>query len=168
MRRRGLNRIGILAIALILALGAVGIAYGTWVDEIYITGSLSTSSVEAGLDCGTFWEDPDTPETGIICLSGDGPMALNIEVDNATEEVDYYCNFIVTNTSSSLPIKITNMNLSGSYSGVFQAIEFLSVGDVIDPLDSATGRVHIYLTNADSAGEDLTYTLTVTVARWNK
>jgi hypothetical protein len=168
MRRRGLNRIGILAIALIVALGVMGAAYGAWVDDIYITGSLSTSSVEASLACGTFWEDPDTPETGIICLTGGGPMTLSIEVDNATEDVDYYSNFIVTNTSSSLPIKIANMSLTGSYSGVFQAIEFLSVGDVIDPLDSATGRVHIYLTNADSAGEDLTYTLSVTVARWNE
>jgi hypothetical protein len=167
MRRRGLNRIGILAIALILALGVMGAAYGAWVDEIYIEGSLSTSGVEATLNCDTCWEEPDTPDTSIVC-SGGSPMALNIEVYDAMEEVDYYCNFIVTNTSSSLPIKIADMSLTDSYTGVVKTIELLSVGDVIDPGLSATGRVHIYLTSADNAGEDIAVALAVSVARWNE
>jgi hypothetical protein len=168
MRRRGLNKIGILAIALIVALGVMGAAYGAWVDEIYIEGSLSTSGVDATLACSTCWEEPDTAETGIICSAGGSPMTLNIEVYDAMEEVDYYCNFIVTNTSSTLPIKIANMSLTDSYPGVVEAIELVSVGDVIDPGLSVTGRVHIYLTSADSAGEDIAVALAVSVVRWNE
>jgi hypothetical protein len=60
------------------------------------------------------------------------------------------------------------MSLTDSYTGVAKTIELLSVGDVIDPGLSATGRVHIYLTSADNAGEDLAVALAVSVARWNE
>jgi hypothetical protein len=171
MRRRGLNRIGILAIALIVAFGVMGAAYGAWVDEIYITGSFSTSSVDASLACGTCWEEVDDEVTEVedtdIDCSG-GSMTLTITVDDAMEDVDYYCSFTVTNNSSSLPIKITGLNLTGSYTDVVAEIQDLAAGAVIDPSDSVTGKVHIYLTNDTSAGGDLEYTLSVTVARWNE
>ena len=177
MRRRGLNRIGILAIALIVAFGVMGAAYGAWVDDIYITGSLSTSSVDASLACGTCWEEANDVETEVdgtdIDCSG-GSMTLTIivydalEVDDTMKDVDYYCSFTVTNNSSSLPIKITDMDLSGSYTGVAAEIEDLTEGTVIDPGPPATGKVHIHLITDASVGEDLTFTLTVTVARWNE
>ncbi len=164
--RRGLNRIGILAMALLLALGAMGTAYGAWVDEIYIEGTLSTGDISAGLTCGTCWEEPDTPDTDIDCTGGS--MTLTIDVTSALEDVDYYCNFIVSNAAGSLPIKIKSMNLTGSYSGVSEAIENLTVGDVIDPGTSATGKVHIYVTSQTDPPQNPAYTLTVSVERWNE
>ncbi|MBA7477367.1 hypothetical protein ES707_12776 [subsurface metagenome] len=164
--RRGLNRIGILAMALLLALGAMGTAYGAWVDEIYIEGTLSTGDISAGLTCGTCWEEPDTPDTDIDCTGGS--MTLNIDVTSALEDVDYYCNFIVSNAAGSLPIKIKSMNITDLSPGVSEAIEDLTVGDVIDPGTSATGKVHISLTTDDQVDENLAFTLTVSVERWNE
>ena len=167
-RTRGLNKIGILAMALLLALGAIGTAYGAWVDEIYIEGTLSTGDISASLGCGTCWEEPETADTDIDCTDGSS-MTLAIDVTNAQEDVDYYCNFIVSNATGSLPIKIKSMNLTDSYSGVIEVItDDLEVGDVIDPGNTATGKVHIYLTNSDSLGEDISATLTVSVERWNE
>jgi hypothetical protein len=175
--RRGLNRIGILAMALLLALGAMGTAYGAWVDEIYVEGTLSTGDINAGLSCGNRWEEVngvviDVPDTDIDCSGGS--MTLTIDVTNAqfnatpTLNPHYYCEFTVSNATGSLPIKIEDMDITGSYTGVTEAIEDLTEGTVIDPGDTATGKVHIHLTSAASAGANLTYTLTVTVERWNE
>jgi hypothetical protein len=170
-RRRGLNRIGVLAMVLLLALGAMGTAYGAWVDDIYLTGSISTSDIDAALACGNCWEEVDgvvidVDDTDIDCNGGS--MTLNIKVTSAMEDVDYYCSFTVSNTADSLPIKIKSLGITDSYSGVVEDIEDMAVGDVIDPGLSATGKVHIYLTSAASAGADLDYILTVSVERWNE
>lgn len=159
---------------LLLALGAMGTAYGAWVDDIYLTGSISTSDIDAALACGNCWEEVDgvvidVDDTDIDCNGGS--MTLNIKVTSAMEDVDYYCSFTVSNTADSLPIKIKSLELTpqGTYTGVSAATtDDLEVGDVIDPGDSATGKVHIYLTSATSAGADLDYILTVSVERWNE
>ena len=169
-RTRGLNKIGILAMALLLALGAMGTAYGAWVDEIYIEGTLSTGDINASLACGTCWEEvdgivTDVPDTDIDCSGGS--MTLNIDVTNAQEDVDYYCPFIVSNDTGSLPIKIESMSIT-DLTGVSEAIEDLTVGDVIDPGNTATGKVHIYLTSSEQVGENLAFTLEVSVERWNE
>jgi len=164
--RRGLNRIGVLAMALLLALGAMGTAYGAWSDEIYIQTTISTGDVSSGLTCGTCWEEPDTADTDIDCT--DGSMTLNIDIDDALQSVDYYCNFIVSNTGS-LPIKIKTMNLTDSYTGVTAVItDDLEEGDVIEPGTSATGKVHIHLTSDKQVDEDLAFILSVSVERWNE
>jgi len=163
--RRGLNRIGVLAMALLLALGAMGTAYGAWSDEIYIQSTISTGNIDAGLACGTCWEEPDTSGTDIDCTGGS--MTLNIDVTSALEGVDYYCNFNVSNTGS-LPVKIETMNLTDLSPGVAEAIEDLIEGTVIDPGTSATGKVHIHLTSDKQVGQDLAFTLSVSVERWNE
>ena len=165
--RRGLNKIGMLAMAMVLALGAMGVAYGAWIDEVTITGSLSTSSINASLTCDSCWEEPVTDGTYISCSEG-APMTLNLHVEDALEGVDYYCTFIVSNATGSLPIKIAAMDITDSYDGVTEVIELLPVGTVIDPGNSVTGQVHIYLTTDDSAGEDIDVALQVSVVRWNE
>jgi len=164
--RRGLNRIGVLAMALLLALGAMGTAYGAWSDEIYIQSTITTGDIDAGLACGTCWEEPDTSGTDIDCTKT-ASMTLVIDIDDALEGVDYYCNFNVSN-AGSLPIKIKKMNITNPYTGVAEAIEDLIEGTVIDPLSSATGKVHIHLTSDKQVGQDLAFTLSVSVERWNE
>jgi hypothetical protein len=159
--RRGLNKIGILAMVLLLALGAMGTAYGAWVDEIYIEGTLSTSDINTTLTCGAC--SPDSGTTYIACDEAANPTKLNISVTNALEGEDYYCEFDVNNAVNSFPVTVTFLSISGSYSGVAADIEDLAVSDVINPAETATGRVHIYLTTDASAGQDLTFVLTVIV-----
>jgi len=40
-----MKKIGLIAIAIVLALGALGIGYAAWTDVITITGSVNTGSV---------------------------------------------------------------------------------------------------------------------------
>lgn len=153
-----------LALAMVLALGAMGVTYSAWVDEIYIEGTVYTGTIDTTLECGTL--SPISGETYITCVNGT-PMTLTISVENPQPETHYHCNFTVYNTGS-LPIKIDTMNLSGTYSGVTSAIENLPLGTVIDPGLSDTGKVHVYVGIAGTTETTLPFTLAVTVVLWNE
>jgi len=159
--RRGLNRIGILAIALIIALGAVGVTYSAWTDEVYITGYLTTSNINTALECGDC--SPDSGDSYIACTPATNLTKLNISVTDAQFGTDYNCEFTVINAVNSFDVTVTGLSLSGSYPEVTADIEDLTVGAVISQDSSVTGNVHIQLTDHDSEGDDLLYTLTVIV-----
>jgi len=161
--------------ALLIALGAMGTAYGAWVDEIYVTGSLSTSDINKSLSCGTCWEEADDIEVDVAGTDIDCEEAtsttLTITVDDALKvtsatepkDVDYYCTFTVSNAVNSfLPVTVASVTLTGTYTGVTADFDDLTP-TVINPGTSATGQVHIYLTTDDSVETDLNYTLTVVV-----
>jgi hypothetical protein len=67
--RAGLKRIGVLALALVIALGSLGVAYSAWTDSVYVLGTVNTGTLcfsiqdnswgeVAGTDC------PDQNWTG--------------------------------------------------------------------------------------------------------
>jgi hypothetical protein len=45
-RRAGLKRIGLLALALVIALGALGIAYAAWTKSVYVQGTVNTGTLD--------------------------------------------------------------------------------------------------------------------------
>jgi hypothetical protein len=164
--RRGLNKIWILALALLIALGTMGTAYSHWVDEIYIDGAFDTSGINTSMTCAC---SPSSGATYITC-TGTG-LTRTITVSNAQEGVDYYCLFTIDNPADSLPVKIDSVTLtpSDSYPDVSAAITVSPTPTALDPGDNTTvGEVHISLTGDGSAGSDLEYTLTATVLRWNQ
>jgi len=176
--RRGLNKIWVLALALLVAMGAVGVTYGAWTDEIYVAGTLSTSGVNTVLKCGSCTINPDDPTgiTGISCLE-DGQLTLEITVTNAQFSdvpqinTHYLCNFTIDNTAAgSLPVKIQSITIT-DYDGVTEDIGpagLLTGTYQIDPGGTAAGTVDIHLTTGEQVGEDLVFTLTATVKRWNE
>jgi hypothetical protein len=52
-RRRwnGLKKVGLLALALVLALGSLGVAYAVWTDQVYVTGVVHTGTLDIDI-CG--------------------------------------------------------------------------------------------------------------------
>jgi hypothetical protein len=169
--RGGLNKIGVLALALLLAMGALGTAYGAWVDEIDIEGHFSTSGVNTTLECGAC-SLTGNPTGDITCSPTSDLLEVTITVTNAQTLTDYYCPFTVDNTASgTLPVKIVSVDLSGTYSGVSASIENpIPAYTVLDAGDTTTtgSRVHISLTSDEQVGLPLTFTLTADVLRWNE
>jgi hypothetical protein len=183
LRRRnrpGLNKLWMLALALLVALGAMGIAYGAWTDEIYIQNTVQTGSISAELACiqgGCWVEGTPAGDTSVSCGSPTvDPLTLTIKVKNAQYDpapqlnTHYYCNFIISNAASSLPIKIQSVTLTPeeTYTNVSASVEDLPEDPLIDPGDTATAKVHIYLTGVESVEKNLVYTLEVTIQRWNE
>jgi hypothetical protein len=184
MRRRGgLNKIGILAIALIIALGAVGVTYSAWVEEIYIEGSLYTGDINASVDCngaGTIVPAPPAGiDTSITCSPTVYPMKLQFSVTNALPGKTYTCPFKVNNEDvdpfdpfESVPIKIDKANTTltpqeDTYTGILAGV-ILPTDPQIDPGLSAGGTVQITVAGDAPALQNMVYTLEVKVVRWNK
>jgi hypothetical protein len=162
MRRRSLNRIGILAIAMLIALGAVGVAYSAWVDDIEISGSLSTSPVDDGLHCGAC--SPDSGESYITCATSADEMELTISVINPQPDVNYCCDFAFSNAANSWPVRIIGMDLSNPYSDSGVSVAFNNLtGMVINPGNSAPGKVHISLDADEGLEGTFTFSLAVEV-----
>ena len=167
-KRKGLSKVAMLALVMVLALGGLGVGYAQWVDEVAITGELSTQDIDASLSCVSAYltGTPAAPTTN-SCSEG-APMTLNLEITNAQQDTDYYFEFDVYNGIDSLPLKISDLAVSDSWTGVVELIEDITVGTVIDPGMSATGKVHIYLETAASVEEDINVVLEVSVVRWNE
>jgi hypothetical protein len=66
-RRSGLKKVGLLALALVMALGSLGVAYAAWTDQVYVVGTVNTGTLDIDI-CGvssTFvYKVPGTPDTG--------------------------------------------------------------------------------------------------------
>jgi len=73
-----MKKIGLLMLALVLALGALGIGYAAWTDEIDITGTVNTGSVNIDVTgySGTWvYKVPGAPDIGFgaetVVIRGD-------------------------------------------------------------------------------------------------
>jgi hypothetical protein len=159
--RRGLNRIGILAIALIIAIGAVGVTYGAWVDDIYLDASVYTGTTSSVLNCAA----PHSTE--VSCTKSDATLHITVAATVAapTPAGSYNHNFTVLNTGD-LPVKVNNIVVSTLPSGVHVSTTGVVAGSVIDPGPAASGTVNIILDTAITA--NISFDVAFTIVRWNQ
>lgn len=82
-----MKKIGLLCLALVLALGTLGVGYAMWFDEVTIEGTVETGSVEISIESLSETYVYKDLETGDIVMSG---VSLSdpelLPVANATAE----------------------------------------------------------------------------------
>ena len=79
-----MKKIGLLSLALVLALGSLGVGYAAWTDTIYIDGSVSTGSVCWEIVYGSESQKNDDPDWnaffdlngGYIIKTGGNPVGV--------------------------------------------------------------------------------------------
>lgn len=74
-----MKKIGLLSLALVLALGGLGIGYAAWTDTLTITGSVSTGSVE--------WEFFSAPSQSDLGLDWNAFFDLNVGLQQVDKDV---------------------------------------------------------------------------------
>jgi len=159
--RRGLNRIGVLAMALLLALGAMGTAYGAWSDEIYIQSTITTGSTSYALSCGT----AHSPE--VSCGASNATLHITVAATAAapTPAGSYNHSFKVLNTGD-LPVKVQKINVSSLPSGVHVSTTGVVESSVIDPGLAPIGYVIIDLD--DDIEESFNFDVAFNIVLWNE
>jgi hypothetical protein len=134
-----MKKIGFLALALVLALGALGVGYALWQDTVTITGEVNTGNLILGVkDIGT--NDPaDPPTADPQCGNGHNEeqkdVAYFVSVNGTLKEgcPGYYADITETfnhvypyygpmvtveiKNCGSVPLRITGMTLT-NFSGV--------------------------------------------------
>jgi len=112
--RRSLKRIGVLAFAMVIALGAMGVGYAAWTDSVYLEGTVYTGSLDINIiGCSSTFvyktpedeieiyyvteQDQPTPLPGILVAwaetefvnGNDDPDTATINFGGLFPEVDF-------------------------------------------------------------------------------
>jgi hypothetical protein len=109
MRRNGFSRLGMLGIALLLALCVTGVGYAAWTDELFVDGTANLGYVEVVLTDG----ECSTPQ---ITCSVSPSHTLVVTLMDAPPGT-YTCGFSIRNTGT-IPVKIQSISTSGVPAGV--------------------------------------------------
>ena len=157
--RGGLAKIGVLAIALMVALGALGIGYAAWTDVVNINAMVNMGATSTVLNCGS--------GNGTVSCSVDGtiPMRLNLDV-YATAGGVYTRGFTIQNTGD-IPVKIKSIikDLSQMPAGVSVSVN--GIGTVIDPGLTYTGFISVSINHGATLPVNFGFTVTFNIVLWN-
>lgn len=104
--------IGIILMILMMALAALGVGYAWWTEQLTVTGTIQTGSINVKLENITISEfDPLDVASCDPNISGDG-KSISVVINNAYPEYTCIINFNLINVGN-VPAKITNVNLPG-------------------------------------------------------
>ncbi len=162
-RRKRVAPLGLLSIALLLALCLTGVGYAAWTDEISIDGTAETGYLEVGLSPGA------CSAPGIITCSVTDPHTLVVTLTNPGAGT-YTCGFIIENTGT-IPVKIQDIDIdtSGVPAGVVVSVSGVAVGTQIEQLgvepDSVEGVVHVTVQEACTV--TFSFSVACSFVQWN-
>lgn len=151
-----MKRVGLISLALVLALGGLGVGYAAWTDTLYVSGTVTAGEVDWEIVPGTqtqktddpdwncFWDletgtrqlvDKDVATTTVEIEVAPHPHLMTVTLDNA---YPYYYEHIafVVHGLGSIPLRIWK-------------VDFLVDGTVVETL-YANGYVYLDL---DGDGE---------------
>ena len=165
-----MKKIGLICLALVLALGVLGVGYGLWDKTVYIEGTVNTGEVNAIMSVGdcSDTEPPEKDVSSIECyLDPNDNQVLIVTITNAYPSIDYYCNFDITNTGT-VPVIVNGYTVTSTLpvGATLEVPDF--VGTQIEPDLSVYGQLHVHLAN--DAEELTTYTFEVGIwlVQWNE
>jgi hypothetical protein len=124
-----MKKIALLCLALVLALGALGVGYASWTDTIFVTGTVDTGTVLLGFSKTMCSEQPEFEGkdwvASIDCyLTGD--MLCQIDYAGVPRQAYREAEFVLTNaypcwqtavvvdvcSCGTIPVKITELTIT--------------------------------------------------------
>jgi predicted ribosomally synthesized peptide with SipW-like signal peptide len=147
---------GLVAVALLVCLGVMGVGYAAWTDTDVVNGTVETGSWIGSLS------DP-VPTSANITLSVVPPDILSVSVSYAQADADYTGIFEVSNTGT-VPIRIASIGFSLP-PNVTADISEVSEGDQIEPGETKYADV---TTSTSIEGNAYSFTVAFAFAVWNE
>jgi hypothetical protein len=106
-----MKKFGLLCLAIVLALGSLGVGFALWSDTLYIEGMVCTGEVDVEWTyCGC--SDVESKDVGTITCEIDGsdPHILHFTVDNGYPCYEADCEVEFTNVGT-VPVIIEDINI---------------------------------------------------------
>ena len=161
-----MKKIGLLCMALVLALGMLGVGYATWTDTVYIDGTVNmgTVGIELSEDTASDDEAPEKDVSSITCVvDGD---TLFVTVTNAYPCITYTNTFDVHCTGSVPVILKTDWNMANVPAGATITVSGID-GEQIHYCDAVWGTITVHIDNTVAQGSSFTFSCTITGTQYN-
>ena len=174
-----MKKVGLLILALVIALGALGAGYAYWTQNLYVNTTVNTGKLEATINDVVVQAPNPDPYGAEVTTSIVGIDTLNIVANNVYPGFSKIINFQIKNTGT-IPLYITPEVSAIYYSGpsilIADDLQTLfptstSYGDnppemgrtsVINPGQELNCKVVITMNNSETGHENETFTWNVT------
>ena len=160
-----MKKIGLIVLALVVALGALGAGYAAWSQDLTISGNVSTGTFDVVFQ-NLSTSETDSLEQGTITadnLAADS-HSFDVTVSNGYPGYIGVANFEVKNPGS-IPVKVKSISVTDvndtDYSAVINGIV---AGDVITSGATKTGCNVTITIASDATQNNLNQAFTVTIA----
>jgi hypothetical protein len=153
-KKTRLAGIGIVAVAIVIALAVMGTGYGMWLDTVVINHTVNVGNWGGSLS------NP-APTGGAIVLSTNLNV-LTVMMTNAQSNTTYSGTFNVNNTGT-VPVKFQSITPGGVPAGVVISIGGVAPGTQIDPGETKPATITV-----SNAGGSFNFTETIVLVVWNQ
>lgn len=162
-----MKKIGLICLALVLALGTIGVGFATWIDVLYIEGTVNTGTVDVELSEGVASDDEVKDwVSGITCtVTGD---TLFVTVTNAYPCITYSNTFDVHMLGSVPVILSQSIDLTGVPAGAVISVTGIDGVQLDYPSDEAWGLITVHIDNIVPQSSSFSFTVTITATQYNK
>ena len=172
-----MKKIGLICLALVLALGALGVGFAMWDKTLYIDGTVNTGEVNAIFTTASCTEDPEVEgkDVGSCTLTGIGEQTLTITIDNGYPCYGCTVDFTVDNIGT-IPVKVQSLTIVNPPPEISFTWSGIAVGDQIDGGDSQAGSIYVHVEQeadelAGVAGSGIpsyTFSAVIYLVQWNE
>jgi hypothetical protein len=164
--------VGMFAV-LMIALMAIGFAYGLWSKTLYINGTVNTGSVNAefaNVVCSDTGVDPGYDKDVASCnvVLSDDKQTMTVTISNAYPCYSCKITYNVVNTGT-IPVKIQSITVTNPNSDKLTVtVTGIAKGDQIDAGESKAGDLEIHVEQAAAQGATYTFSVEIYLVQWNE
>jgi hypothetical protein len=150
-----MKKIGLLCLALVLALGSLGVGYAMWFEDLYIDGTVDTGTLDVEWSIHGYGDDETKDYSD--CYAYIVGSTLYVEITNAYPCINYYVDFDIHN-NGTIPVHVCQLVCTGpaQFPGTCTITQPTPMQ--IHPCEEALGTISIHLDNAYDPQENTRYT----------
>ena len=159
-----MKRIGLICLALVLALGAMGVGLAQWTETLTISGVVCTGELDVdytNVNCSDNEGAEDVATCSVTVSGADDSEVLTITIDNGYPCYTCTVDFDVIN-AGTIPVNLGGVQLTGVNAtalGVNVAVDTATTGLAVGATKAGQITIHI----EDGASETTTYTFAGTI-----
>lgn len=170
-----MRKIGLLLLALIIALGCSGVAYASWNNTLQASGTVNTGSFEQGFIACSTNDPPGTIDPGkpqdvastvaqLACPENGGWRKVLVTITNAYP--CYYSEVYFTlKNHGTTPARIASITITNPPELTVAVIEDL-VDVVLKPCATINGTVSVHVEQIATPGTTYTFTIEIKLVLW--
>jgi len=169
-----MKKIGIICLALVMALGAMGLGYALWSEVLTISGTVQTGDIGAEWSVEAYG-DNETKDVSSCVATGNGSDTLTVTITGAYPCVGYYVDWNIEGTGS-VPIhfaapSIDTANMPSGSTFTFTKMDGTAIDWSTVQLhdgDTQLGKLTVHLDNTAAENTNYSFSANLTYGQYNE